>query len=129
MKHIAWVGCLVFLAIGCSKKLTTSRVEQFDVFYDQFHSDAQFQLERVSFPLEGKYEGPEGFIEWDQQNWETHQQKVSEISDPNYDTELRRIDDVMIEKVQLRGGGYYSERRFQLIDGKWYLVYYETVNL
>ena len=120
---------MALLAIGCSKKLTTSRVEQFDAFYDQFHTDAQFQLDRVSFPLEGKYEGPEGSIDWNKQNWEIHRQKVSEISDPNLNTELRRIDDVMIEKVQLRGGGYYAERRFQLIDGKWYLVYYETINL
>lgn len=118
------------LAVGCSKNLTTSRsVEPFDVFYDRFHTDYSFQRERVVFPLGGAYEGPEGEEQWSLGQWEPHKQKVTEITDPQYDTEIIRTDTEVIERVQEDGGGFYSERRFQLRDKQWYLVYYATVNL
>lgn len=123
--------CLIAaLLAGCAKHITTSRTsEVFEEFYDRFHADERFQLDRVKFPLAGEYEGPEGSQPWVKSAWEPHKQKVSEISDPQYITDIVKTEGEVIEKVQEDGGGFYSERRFQLIDGKWYLVFYDTVNL
>lgn len=116
--------------VGCSKKLGTSRVpEQFDEFYDRFHEDLAFQKSRVKFPLEGEYVGADGAKDWKSESWEMHRQKVTDISDPNYDTEIIRKEEEVIDKVQLRDAGLSIERRFQRLDGQWYLVYYKTVDL
>lgn len=121
---------LIALAFSCSKKISTGRVaEDYDSFYDRFHADNSFQLERIKFPLEGAYEDASGTVVWDTSNWIFQEEKLTEIRLPDYDTEIIREDDQVIEKIKLRGAGYESERRFQLIDGKWFLVYFDTTNL
>ena len=121
---------ILFLISSCKKTINTSRVdESFDSFYDRFHEDPDFQISRVSFPLEGEYVTIEGGEPWTREEWELHKQKVTDISDPEYDTEINRKDTEVIDKVWLRDSGFSIERRFQKINGKWYLVYYESVNL
>lgn len=120
----------VMIMASCSKKVAISKIDEpFDAFYDQFHSDAEFQLSRVQFPLEGELVSIDGGEPWTKEDWEPHLQKVTEISDPDYDTELVKKDNEVIDKVWLRDSGFSIERRFQKIKGKWYLVYYQTVNL
>ncbi|WP_421875448.1 DUF4348 domain-containing protein [Marinoscillum sp.] len=130
MKRTYLTCFILFLLVGCSKKLNTSRVdESFDEFYDQFHQDVDFQLSRVQFPLEGEYVDLDGEKPWRKEEWEPHVQKVTDISDPEYDTEIIRKETVVIDKVWLRDSGFSIERRFEKLDGKWYLVYYQTINL
>ncbi|MEQ8473386.1 MAG: hypothetical protein RIC35_19470 [Marinoscillum sp.] len=121
---------LLTLAVSCSKKISTSKVaESFDEFYDRFHEDVDFQLKRIKFPLEGEYVSIEGGEPWTKADWEPHLEKVTDISDPDYDTEIIRKEKEVIDKVELRDSGFSIERRFELIEGSWYLVYYQTVNL
>lgn len=132
MKHIQrLVYPLIFLLLlsACNKKLFKKAPENFDAFYEQFHEDSAFQMKRITFPLEGRYVDIEGEKKWSRQDWEMHRQKVTAISEPDYDTEIIRKDDVVIDKVKLKDSGFYVERRFELKKGKWYLVYYESVNL
>lgn len=129
MKRISLLA-VALIALACSRNLSIFRsAERFDTFYDKFHSDIGFQLERVRFPLEGTYEDATGVTRWDKSNWVMHQQKVTEITEPDYDTEIIRKESLVIDKVSLRGAGYNSERRFELIKGRWYLVYYDSSNL
>lgn len=127
------VVCYVLLALifaSCSKKISINKVdESFDEFYDLFHGDKEFQLSRVRFPLEGAYISDTGKEEWSKESWEPHLQKVTDISDPEYDTSISRKDHVVEDKVWLRDSGFSIDRRFEKIKGKWYLVYYQTVNL
>lgn len=124
------IVCFVLAGLSCSKKSSPAKTaESFDSFYTQFHEDIDFQLKRTKFPLEGGYIDVEGKTPWKESDWEMHKEKVTEINEPNYDTEIIRKEDVVIDKVKLRDAGFYTERRFELIDGKWYLVYYESVNL
>ena len=118
------------LSVSCKKTITVGSIdESFDTFYDQFHADTAFQLSRVKFPLEGEYVTIDGGESWTWDGWEPHVEKVTDISDPEYDTEITRKDTEVIDKVWLRDSGFSVERRFQKIKGRWYLVYYETVNL
>ncbi|MEQ9300354.1 MAG: hypothetical protein RIF33_17405, partial [Cyclobacteriaceae bacterium] len=71
----------------------------------------------------------QGTRDWDRSSWEMHRGKVTEITESNYDTEIIRKDDEFIDKVQLRDAGFSIERRFERIKGRWYLVYYEKVDL
>ena len=123
---------LILLLVGsfaCSSKILNGKAEDFDTFYNRFHSDPQFQLDRVKFPLDGSYEDEAGQVVWSKSNWQMHRQKVTDISEPNYDTEIIRKKTEVTDKVQLRGAGYYSIRKFQLVDGRWYLVFYDAADL
>lgn len=126
----ACVMITVLVAPSCTKRSAPSKtIENFDVFYTKFHEDLSFQLERVRFPLEGHYIDVEGDQAWDKAQWEMHRQKVTDITEPDYDTEIIKEEDAVTDRVKIRDSGFYTERRFELQNGKWYLVYYESVNL
>lgn len=130
MKNLAIYVAAILILASCSKKVTISKVDEpFDSFYTQFHEDVDFQLSRIQFPLEGELVNIDGGEPWIKEEWEPHVQKVTDITDPEYDTEIIRTEELVTDKVWLRDAGFSVERRFQKIDGKWYLVYYQTVNL
>ncbi|MEQ9304522.1 MAG: hypothetical protein RJQ14_11480 [Marinoscillum sp.] len=130
LNRILIAAITLLFVMSCSKKLSTNRVdESFDEFYERFHEDEDFQIQRVRFPLEGEYVSIEGGEPWTKEDWEPHVQKVTDISDPDYDTEIIKKEQEVIDKVQLRDSGFSIERKFRLIEGKWFLVYYQTVNL
>lgn len=130
MKKLAMCALAVMLLASCSKKVAISKVDEpFDSFYDQFHKDLDFQLTRVQFPLEGELVSLDGGEPWTKEDWEPHVQKVTDISDPDYDTEIIKTDTLVTDKVWLADSGFSVERRFKKVNGRWYLVYYQTVNL
>lgn len=130
MRNYYYFIILILLVVSCKTQVSTSGIgEDFDVFYDRFHQDRQFQMERVQFPLEGRNVDADGERSWTRDTWEMHKQKVTAISEPGYDTEIIRKQNEVTDKVKLRDSGFYAERHFEKIRGKWYLVYYESVNL
>lgn len=129
MRYLVCIALVAALS-GCSKRtLIASEEESFEQFYISFHEDESFQLSRVKFPLEGKLYSLEGSQSWSKKDWIPHVQKVTDITDPDYDTNIIRKELEVIDKVRLRETGFSIERRFQKIKGKWYLVYYQTINL
>ncbi len=129
MRYLVYIALVAALS-GCSKRtLIASEEESFEQFYISFHEDESFQLSRVKFPLEGKLYSLEGSQSWSKKDWIPHVQKVTDITDPDYDTNIIRKELEVIDKVRLRETGFSIERRFQKIKGKWYLVYYQTINL
>jgi hypothetical protein len=131
LKH--YILPLLILVVGlnsCQKKLAISAVdEDFDTFYARVHDELDFQLDRGIFPLEGTLTDDSGTHEWSRDGWEMHRGKVTEITASNYDTEIIRKDNEFIDRVKLRDSGFYIERKFERRKGKWYLVYYEKVDL
>lgn len=124
--YVLWV--LLFILSGCGVFNTSVKTEKFDDFYTQFHEDQNFQIERVQFPLEGKYAGPEGIRNWEKSNWEPHLVLLAQVSGPGYQTDVVKTDDSVQEEIKLMNAGYSAIRRFELIGGQWYLVYYEVNN-
>jgi len=112
------------------KSISSNHSENFEEFNRQFHSDSIFQLSRINFPIEGKL--IEGFEKqnWTSKNWELMKIPVLEKSSLyNYKHSVRKTDEVVVEKFWIENSDFLVERRFKKIDGKWFLIYYNDINL
>lgn len=131
---------LVFSLLSCNRnsqkadnyviKNTVNAVESFDKFNIRFHKDSIFQLSRINFPIEGK--SIDGFDkqEWSSKNWEMLKTPVVEKSEnKEYEHSLVKSDTLVIEKYWIKDSGFLVERKFKKIKNKWFLTYYNDVNL
>ncbi len=134
---------LVFIA-ACNKKTDNHKEvstelaqdkecsvqEDFDEFFLKFHSDSMFQMNRIIFPLEGfRSEGEEidSAFYWNKEDWVLHE---NTHIDTTIFTEEKVVSETeIIHKVYIKDSGFYIERVFNLINCKWYLVYYEERSL
>jgi hypothetical protein len=104
--------------------------ESFDRFNQRFHADSNFQLSRISFPIGGKFVDDLQSRLWTPDNWEILTTPVSPVTDTTqYKHSLVRTDSFVTETFWIDQSGFKVERRFALKDGKWYLVYYDDINL
>ena len=130
---LALLSLMIFTSCGLfdkgSKNTERSGVEDFDRFYDKFHTNEKFQLSRLHFPLEGtKLEG--GSEEsWTKENWQMMKVKIQDIDDVGVETEFKRTGNQFYQKFWAPNTGFFAEYRFEVIKGKWYLVYAKDVNL
>ena len=106
------------------------RTESFDKFNARFHNDSSFQVSRVEFPIGGKYVDDLVSRIWSADTWEILITPVSAITDTTqYKHSLVRTHSFVTEKFWIDQSGFKVERRFALKGGKWYLVYYDDINL
>jgi hypothetical protein len=104
--------------------------ESFDRFNQRFHADSSFQRSRIAFPIGGKFVDDLQSRLWSPDNWEILTTPVSAITDTTqYKHSLVRTDSFVTETFWIDQSGFKVERRFALKDGKWYLVYYDDINL
>ncbi|MEI6946396.1 hypothetical protein V9K67_04280 [Paraflavisolibacter sp. H34] len=110
--------------------LAKDTLEAFESFNKRFHADSAFQLSRIAFPLQGKsIEGNEQHA-WTRQNWHFLKQPVNEQgAPPGYRRGLNRTDSTVTEKLWIEDSGMMTERRFERKGNKWFLTYFEDVNL
>ena len=106
--------------------------ESFDSFNTQFHSDSSFQLSRIPFPIDGQNVNDLENTRWSKKNWEFLKTPVSLT--PDTDTaecrhSLAMSDTMVTEKFWIDQSGFKVERRFKLRNGKWFLVYYDDINM
>jgi hypothetical protein len=105
-------------------------MESFDSFNTQFHSDSLFQLSRIAFPIGGQSVNDNENTTWSKNNWEFLKTPVSLEADT---TECRHslvmTDTLVTEKFWIDQSGFKVERRFKLKNGKWFLVYYDDINM
>ena len=100
----------------------SSKVEDFDSFYDKFHSDSIFQKSRVNQPLKGqKFDGTE-VIHWTKDNFGLVKKRVYDIDTALYKVNYQKSANEFIQKVWIEDSGYSSEYKFKLIGNKWFLV-------
>lgn len=131
---------LVFILISCNRnsekknnyviKNTANTVENFDEFNIRFHTDSIFQLARINFPIEGK--SIDGFDrnEWNSENWEMLKTPVVDKSEnKEYEHSLVKSDTLVVEKYWIKDSGFLVERKFKRVKNKWFLTYYNDVNL
>jgi len=108
---------------------TFSKPENFDTFYDRFHTDSAFQMSRIKFPLQGKMVGGEEEIEWSRDNWVMMKTKIYDIDTTMYKTTFKKQETSFYQKFWLEYSGLSAEYRFELIGNKWFLVYALDQNL
>jgi len=104
-------------------------IEDFEAFYDKFHSDSIFQMSRIKFPLKGFMVDGLEQENWKKKNWSTLKTKVYDIDTTMYMTDYIKTYKSFIEKVWIKDSGFFVEYRFKVIRRKWYLVYAVDQNL
>ena len=104
-------------------------IEDFDAFYDKFHSDSIFQMSRIKFPLTGFLVDGLKQEKWNEKNWSALKTKVYDVDTTLYRTDYIKTYKSFIEKVWIKDSGFFVEYRFKVIKRKWYLVYAMDQNL
>lgn len=106
--------------------------DDFEAFYEQFHSDSAFQIEHIQWPLEGlpahadTLSNPAGF-RWQKENWVLHRPFNDALT--GFSRSMSFMGDgLMVEKITHEEGGFRMERRFAKIDDQWKLIYYAALN-
>lgn len=126
MRSFQFVLITIFFLTACGVKeqshANRNKPEDFDIFWQKFASEETFQLERIKFPLKGKwYDTDSGkdidtlFIE---SEW-----VFSDVKDKKlHKTLKRKSTNKYIMNFQIDDTGYYVEYIFELIDMKWFLT-------
>lgn len=129
MKIAIFVSIAILLT-SCNN-LTTDEDEKFADFNLKFNSDSLFQMSRIKFPIGGKkIDGWETREAWSMENWEMLKLPVSRKNKfKEYHHKVVYSDTVVTEKYWIENSGFSTEVRFRKVDGKWFLVYFNDVNL
>ncbi|WP_235291076.1 hypothetical protein [Portibacter lacus] len=138
MKKILFIALVVFLGACREEKtvqveeepvLSTELPQGFHDFYDQFHSDSNFQMQHIIFPLKGtatKKDSMETITldkEYVAENWKLHKPFNA---DAGFNRSFTAMGDLVIEKMQDDMGLFTIERRWGKVDSTWSLIYYGT---
>ena len=105
--------------------------QDFEEFYDRFHSDSLYQLDHIVFPLEGlPHSTGDGDTTdvtkrffWQREGWKKH----NHFNDPSGQFEHWyevKGDRVVEHYLQIKGTKIVMHRRFAKLDDEWYLIYY-----
>lgn len=106
-----------------------SKVEDFDKFYDRFHADSTFQMSRIKFPLKGASTNLDKSTSWTPQNWQMLRTRIYDVDKNQYKVKYSKTETSFTQKVWVDGAGFSNECRFELVNGKWFLVYMSDENL
>ena len=111
--------------IPAKTKPTVKKVkpENFNSFYNRFHSDSLFQISRVKFPLANSEKA-----DIEKNNWIMHRSTINNIDTSMFKTKITKTDNYYKEVIYIEGGGFYLERVFKRINGKWYLTSFVDEN-
>ena len=111
----------------------TELPEDFMQFYRTFHSDSLFQINHISFPLEGlpSYADPEELkgqnYYWSKQDWVFQKSIDFEFSD--FERVLVPLNEIMVKETILhRKRALAMERKFAKFGKEWTLIYYAGLN-
>lgn len=136
LKRALFFLILVLFFTNCNKSKTAINIQQekilaenFNSFYDQFHSDSLFQMARIKFPLEGG--NIDGFrkAKWEKEDWNMLKIKIYDVDTTKFKINYKKTNTSFIEKCYAEDSGFSSEYRFKMMENKWYLVYALDKNL
>ena len=113
---------------NAKKPRKAAKVEDFDKFYDRFHTDSAFQMSRIKFPLGGGYHTVDNSTKWTAENWHIMTTRVYDVDKNKYKATYSKTDSSFTQKVWIDSAGLFVECRFELVDGKWFLVYMNDEN-
>ena len=126
--------CLLAILPGCRIQTGGPPGEEtFEEFYQRFHEDTAFQMERISFPLEGLPDYADstdmysGEFRWQKDEWVYH--RPPDENEAHYTREFIRVtDDLIVEYIKHKNAGLSMERRWAKLQDGWNLIYYAGIN-
>ena len=101
-------------------------------FYDKFHTDIDYQLSHIDFPLKGvpakaDLNADESDFVWKKEEWSVH--KKPDLESGEYIREFARIsNDFIVENIRLQQAAFGMQRKYAKTDDGWKLVYYVGMN-
>lgn len=107
--------------------------DDFQEFYLRFHQDSAFQMQHITFPLQGipdnvaKASYYDDSFKFEASNWILN--KPIDLKESKFKRSLRTIGDhLIVEQLVHSSGSYGMERRFAKINNEWMLIYYQGIN-
>jgi len=129
MKKLIYLLLVAIIVSSCGTGSSVPKeAEDFDTFIEQFHSDKDFQMSRIHFPLKGTYSDFDGSVEWSKESWHFISESVHSVDAEYYDIKDDRKEYEVMQGVYCKGCGFSYELRFELTDNKWFLVYKQENN-
>lgn len=132
------LSALLISIISCTKNnqdtATIKEIPQdFMQFYKSFHGDSLYQVDHISFPLEGlpsyakKEELEDGKFYWSKDKWRFQRSIDFEFSD--FERVLIPINDFLIEETILHKRDKLAiQRKYIKFGEEWTLIYYSGLN-
>lgn len=105
--------------------------ESFWTFYQQFFTDSLYQIEHISFPLQGVPSFTdldsigEGSYFFHKDSWNLHKPFTP---DSTFQQEFVIVIDMIEERIFDRTESFQMKRRYAEVQGSWNLIYYESLN-
>jgi hypothetical protein len=120
---------VVLIWSSCGSQRKFFGAENFDAFYQRFHTDSAFQYTRLKFPLQGKRVDADGDHQWTPKSWTPLTKPVFDADTTVFKVEYEQTRNTFTQKSWIDSSGFSVEYRFELLKRKWYLVYAMEVNL
>lgn len=123
------VGFLTSCAVNDKKTPKYSKAEEtFDSFHKKFLTDEKFQLERIKFPVRGRYMDNDlaGTVDSDSMIWTKEKwvaiKKLDDKDLKNFRVSKDISENLAIIKTEGIEGGFLFVETYKKIDNKWYLI-------
>ncbi|GJM34049.1 MAG: hypothetical protein DHS20C18_30500 [Saprospiraceae bacterium] len=142
MKYMLTLLLAVGLLFSCDQKQESGTNDSaqldedysdFANFYKRFMSDSIFQMEHITFPLQGlpSDADPEQLsnhdFRWQKEDWIMH--RAFDMDKSGFKVEFIPISpSVIMEKITHHTGQYGMMRRFAKLSNEWHLIYYAGLN-
>lgn len=141
MRYSWVIGLLSLLLVGCQSQGNKEEPAEalvgdtlpadFVLFYEQFHRDSSFQMDRIIWPLEGVPDNAgdrltDRTFRWQRDEWRI--MKPIDVQSSFQREFLPMSDELIIEKITNNTGQFGLIRRWAVISGDWHLIYYAGMN-
>lgn len=139
----------ILLAISCVfvfyKKMNSTKNEQtqtqsqvesepsrrlpsdFHDFYNRFHSDSLFQMDRIVFPLAGLVQEGDSVLVMVEKQWQANEWKIHKPFDSHggtFERTFTNFDGIITETIIGNDGMFSLEKRYSKLAKEWHLIYY-----
>ena len=119
--YVALVTC-----ISCGRRAI--QPEDFEVFYQEFLTSEEFQLSRIDFPLEGCESDADTTIYWNTaDDWAMLTGSIYDVDTTQYKVEKSCSPLKVEHRVYIEDSGFSITQTYELHEGKWYLVLYDSM--
>jgi len=139
MRFITVLGLLAVLgSFSCQSRETGNEElsaniplpDDFKVFYERFFTDSLYQLDHITFPLEGIPDNAptvDPSFRFARDSWDLHH--PINFQESGFQREfLLLTESIVAEKITHDSGGYGMLRRYAKLGDDWYLIYYAGLN-
>lgn len=99
-------------------------------FYDQYHTDSTFQMNRTIFPLKGLAKAIDTTnvaqeVLWQRDQWILH--RPFDNHDGTFERTFTNIGGIITETISANQGLFSLEKRYAKLSGDWHLIYYQEL--